>query len=103
MAGLTETELAFLLGWESASPVSRLEKGRAPKLALVFALEMLFGMDTATLFPTLSAETEDELARRAYELRQRFATHPSKRNKAKIQLLDEALNRIIERVKQRKA
>lgn len=98
---LSQPELAFLLGWQSGSPVSLLEKGREPYLSKAFALELLFGVSPADLFPALMIATEDELARRAYELRLSLQAKPSKKNDAKIRLLNEVLARLLERTKQR--
>ena len=100
--GLTQPELAFLLGWKSGSPISLLEKsGREPKLTIAFALEILFGAGSADLFPKLLVAAEDELMRRDYELRQRLKRHPSKKSEVKILLLDQAMKRATDRIKQR--
>lgn len=100
---LTQPELAFLLGWKSSSPISLLEQsGREPKLTIAFALEMLFGVAAADLFPKFFAGTEDALIRRAYELRQHLKQRQvTKINNEKILLLDEALQRATDRIKER--
>jgi transcriptional regulator with XRE-family HTH domain len=100
--GLTQPELAFLLGWKSGSQISLLEKtGREPKLTTAFALELLFGAEPTDLFPKLLMAVEDELMRRAYELRQSLKGHPSKKNEGKILLLDQAMKRVTDRIKER--
>lgn len=100
--GLTQPELAFLLGWESGAPVSRLEKGlRQPKLATVFALVILFGAEAHELFPALSGEAEDALMRRAYALHERLKGSPAAGDK--LDLLRQALDRARSRAEQREA
>jgi len=49
--GLSQDELAFLLGWKSGSAVSRLEQGRRkPSLETLLALEAIFGIPVRELY-----------------------------------------------------
>lgn len=96
--GLTEEELAFLLGSKSASVVSRLERReRDPSLRAAFACHFIFGVAPDELFPKLYAEVEDAVMRRAIELHERLQGNPSKTTRAKLDLLEDALNRAKER------
>jgi transcriptional regulator with XRE-family HTH domain len=104
MHGLSQPELAFLLGWKANSSVSLLEKkGREPKLTIAVQLEILFGATSADLFPRLTIEAEEELVRRAYELHTRLQGNPSKKTKEKLELLELVLKRVKERIQQRQA
>jgi len=97
-AGLTEGELAYLIGHENAAVISRLESGgRPPTLRQCLALAVVFGVDVAELFPTLFTEIEDEVVRLAYELHQRLQGDPSATTKVKLDLLERAMTKAARR------
>ncbi|HEX4961648.1 MAG TPA: helix-turn-helix transcriptional regulator [Thermoanaerobaculia bacterium] len=49
--GLSQDELAFLLGWKSGSAVSRLEQDRRkPSLETLLAMEAIFGIPIRELY-----------------------------------------------------
>ena len=92
--GLTQRELAFLLGYRYASAVWRIERdGREPTLSIAFACHILFDTPVAQLFPGLVSEIEDAILRRAYKLYDRLQGNPSRTTKAKLDLLEQVLKR----------
>lgn len=100
--GLTQPELAFLLGWKSGSTISLLEKrGREPKLTCVAALDLIFGTEKDDLFPKLFLAAEDEVAARMNDLYERLQGDPSRKTKEKLELLEQAMERVRARVKER--
>jgi transcriptional regulator with XRE-family HTH domain len=97
--GLSQGELASLLGWKRPEVVSRIEKKqRPPTLKLVIACFILFGTPAAELFPDISASIEADVMARVWEMYEKVQGDPSKKTKMKIDLLEGA----IERAKQRK-
>ena len=66
-AGLTQREVAFLLGLKASGPISELEKRhRLPLLRTALALEVIFGVSAGELFPgmrqTVNADVEKRFA-----------------------------------------
>jgi len=99
--GLTQEELAFLLGSKSASVISRLERREHdPSLKAAFACQVIFGVAPDELFPKLYVEVEDAVMRRAHELHERLQGTPSKTTRAKLELLEDALRRASERAEE---
>jgi transcriptional regulator with XRE-family HTH domain len=69
--GLSQRELAGLLGMESRTHVSRIEHGkRTPTMETALACSTLFGVSLGELFPQLAIEIEERLRERL----SRFAT-----------------------------
>ena len=67
--GLSQQELADLLGLESRTSVSRLEHGkRVPGLEIALACSSLFGVSLDELFPQFSEEIVDKLKERIQRL-----------------------------------
>lgn len=98
-SGLSQGELARLLGWKRAEVISRIEKKqRPPTLKLVIACFILFGAPAAELFPDISASIEVGVMARVWELYEQIQGDPSRKTKMKIALLEGA----IERANQRK-
>lgn len=57
--GLTQDELAYLLGQLNDSSVTRLESGEyLPSVHVIFALEVLFGVSARELLPGIFANVE---------------------------------------------
>src|SRR6266550_4277362 len=97
--GLSQGELASLLGWRGPEVVSRIEKKhRPPTLKLVIACFILFGTSAAELFPDISASIETDVMARVWEMYEKVQGDPSRKTKTKIELLEGA----IERAEQRK-
>ena len=67
--GLTQDEVAFLLGCKSGAKVSRYEKlMRQPNLQSVVACQAIFGVQAHELFPDIYKKVEQETIKRAEEL-----------------------------------
>src|SRR5579863_6114065 len=80
-SGLSQTELAYLLGATTRNQVSRYERQRhVPPLRVALALEALFGTPVSELFPGIYGSAEKELRRRARELAHRFRAPGEKPN-----------------------
>lgn len=93
--GLSQAELAFLLGYRSETVVSRFEQSdREVTLACALTCALVFGCEPRELFPALLDQVEDEAVRRMYELYERLqVAAPTQRTTAKLQLLTKALSR----------
>jgi transcriptional regulator with XRE-family HTH domain len=64
-SGLTQRELAQLLGYESKSPVSRHETAAGvPTLGIALAYEAIFRVPISELFPDLYRRTETSVEAR---------------------------------------
>jgi transcriptional regulator with XRE-family HTH domain len=93
--GFTQLELAELLGFRGSAVVSLLESGeRMPSLVIAFSYEVIFRVPAAELFPGLFDGVEEEVLTRAYELFERLQGDPSKITRAKLDLLQEALDQV---------
>ena len=78
--GLSQRELADLLGFESPTHVSRIEHGkRTPLLETALACSTLFGVSLDELFPQFAAEIEEKLKERISRLHEGslHTTNPS--------------------------
>lgn len=75
-AGLSQDDLAFLLGCGSGTKVSRYELfRRQPGLPTVFALEAVFGKPARELFAGMYEDAEQQTTERARRLIQRLSKH----------------------------
>lgn len=64
--GLTQRELAVLLGVKSRAHISRLESlSRTPSIDVLLAFEVLFGVSAKELFPMKYTHIEEVILRRA--------------------------------------
>lgn len=96
--GLSQGELADLLGWERPEVISRIEKKqRPPTLQFVMACFVLFGAPAAELFPDIAAGIEAGVMARVWEMYERIQGEPSKKTKTKIELFEGAIARAEER------
>jgi transcriptional regulator with XRE-family HTH domain len=78
--GLSQSEVAVLIGVQSRSVVSRIERGiREPSFRVAVACEVLFGASIGELFPHMFADVEEQVVTRAYDLYERLqgSTAPS--------------------------
>jgi len=74
-SGLTQREVAFLLGWETGTQVSRYEKRRRlPPLATALACEAVFGVPVSELFAGVQENAVKSIGKRMVELRSRLQT-----------------------------
>jgi transcriptional regulator with XRE-family HTH domain len=72
--GLSQKEVAFLLGCTSGAKVSRYERfHREPTLRTALAYEALFHVPVAELFAGMAEETQRDTRRRARRLTRRLA------------------------------
>ncbi len=68
-SGLSQRDLAFLLGLQSSQMISRYEKSiRTPSLKIIIAASLLFDAPPGDLFPGLAREVELLLISRAKTL-----------------------------------
>jgi transcriptional regulator with XRE-family HTH domain len=67
--GLTQDEMAFLLGYQSGTKIPRFERlARHPNLETALACQVVFGIPAHKLFPGVFAEVEKTVTERAREL-----------------------------------
>ena len=91
--GLSQQELAGLLGF-SPTEVSRIEHGkRTPLLETALACSTLFGVSLYELFPQLAAEIEEKLVEKISRLREDDFHSTTPLELRKRELLDQALER----------
>ncbi len=95
---LTQEELAFLLGYQNESFISRLERDeRVITMAVASGCQALFGVELWELFPALMEGLQESLIARMQELSDRLMqSEPSRKTLAKLELLQEALARLAE-------
>jgi transcriptional regulator with XRE-family HTH domain len=95
-SGFTQAELAFLLGYQTESVISRFEgQERTISLAVGAAYQLIFGVELRNLFPALYEQIDDKLTRRMQELCERLTQNaPSTKTATKLRLLQSALTRI---------
>jgi transcriptional regulator with XRE-family HTH domain len=75
-AGLSQAEVAYLLGCRSGAKVSRYERfARTPKLDTALAYELLFGSPVAELFLGVTEEVSRQTRQRARRLERRLGKH----------------------------
>ena len=88
-AGLTQDEMAFLLGCRSGAKVSRYEHfTRQPNLKTVFAYQIIFHAPADKLFPGIYHEIEDITSERAKLLAHKLEKgRPTRVTARKIEVL----------------
>jgi transcriptional regulator with XRE-family HTH domain len=79
--GLSQADVAYLLGCSSGAKVSRYEQfRREPSLRTALAFEIIHGLPVADLFAGVADEVQQDTTRRARHLARRIAarsTNPS--------------------------
>ena len=84
-SGLTQRDVAFLLGCQNGAQVSRYEKRRRlPPLQTALACEAVFGIPVAELFAGLRERVGREIEKRLLELRSRLQTKTSKGSETRV-------------------
>lgn len=79
--GLSQSELASLLGWKRSEIISRIEKKkRYPTLRFVMACFVLFGTSAAELFPDIAASVEADVIDRVWDFYEEIQGNPSRKN-----------------------
>ena len=88
-AGLSQDEVAFLLGCQSGTKVSRHERfGRNPSLETTFAYEVVFGTPARELFAGISQKVQLRTFRRARLLARKLSeAKQDRRTLRKIEIL----------------
>lgn len=88
-SGLSQRELAFLLGAQSGAKISRYERRvRTPNIHAAFACEAIFKIAAHELFPAAYAEVDEQVTRRVRLLLARLkAAKPTPANQRKIHFL----------------
>ncbi len=94
-AGLSQEELAYLLGCADGAKVSRYERrARQPSLETLLAYQTLFGADASELFAGLYEKVEKKTKRRAQTLARKLAQqeeNPDPRTSQKLATLEQAM------------
>lgn len=88
-SGLTQAEVAFLLGAEDGAQVSRYERlSRKPSFRTALGLQAVFGVPADQLAPGISAEVDRKIIGRARLLSRQLQRHSdSARTKRKLRFL----------------
>ena len=91
--GLSQRELADLLGFGSPTHVSRIERGkRTPGLETALACATLFGVSLVELFPQFALEIEEKLKERLVRLHEGCLHTSTPAVVRKRELFDRALH-----------
>lgn len=84
-SGLSQQEVAFLLGCEDGTLVSRYEKRRRlPPIETALACEEIFGTPVAELFAGMRQSVRNDIAKRRLELRSRLQAKTLKGSAAQV-------------------
>ena len=98
--GLTQDELAKLLGCKTGAVISRLERdGRQPSLETAYALEVIFGTAPIELFPGLHARVNKSVIARMRDLYDELQGDSSKAIRLKLDFFEEVFSRMQSRRK----
>lgn len=94
--GLSQGDLAVLLGCRCGTKVSRYERfRRQPNLATVFAFEVIAGVPAKTLFAGVYVSIEREVVRRTEALLKELSARPEDiRTRRRIRSLNAVLTAI---------
>ena len=93
--GLTQAELATLLGVASSTTVSRLERSvRAPTATILVACCILFRRPEAELFASFHESIEELVMGAAKNLHDEIGSKTDKRSLRKREFVEEVLRRI---------
>ncbi len=92
-SGLTQREVAFLLGCENGGQVSRYEKRhRLPPLRTALACEAAFGIPVSELFAGMRDQVNKVIEKRLAELRSRLhAKNSAGIKKSEVRLTEQKL------------
>jgi transcriptional regulator with XRE-family HTH domain len=93
--GLTERELAALIGLQTHSHLSRLERSkRAPKVEVALACQVIFGIPPSAMFPHVYTQVEDRVMWNIYQLHSALEKTASLSGLRKRELCELALKRV---------
>ena len=94
--GLTQPELASLMGFKTAAHLSRIENGkRTPTVESALACQVLFGIPPAAMFPHAYEAVEERVIREVYERHLALADTTRASELRKRELFSLALQRAI--------
>ncbi len=94
--GLTQKELARLLGFKSREHLSRIENGKsAPTVESALACQVLFGIPPSAMFPRAYDEVEERVIRDVYERHLALADTTKPSELRKRELFELALERAV--------
>ncbi|HEY7248514.1 MAG TPA: helix-turn-helix transcriptional regulator [Xanthobacteraceae bacterium] len=92
--GLSQKQLAYLLGWPRSEVISRIEKKqRSPSLKFVIACFILFGTSAAELFPDITAGVDALVMARVWDFYEQIQGDSSRKTRKQIELLENAIER----------
>lgn len=92
--GLTQWDLASLMGFASPTHVSRIENGkRAPTVEAALACQVIFGTPPSAMFPHVYALVEETVMRNIYRLHLALKNTTSPSGLRKRELFSLALDR----------
>lgn len=92
--GLTQRELAILIGYRTHAVISRLEQTASrPTLETVYALEVLFGTAPHELFPGLKAAVRDAIIPRVRERYEELQGNSSRTTRVKLDFFEDIFQR----------
>jgi transcriptional regulator with XRE-family HTH domain len=92
--GLTQQELAILLGFQNGAVVSRLERVlRHPTLETAYAIEIILGTTPAELFPGLYSRVRHQVIGRARKYYDELQGTPSTSTQLKLDFFEEIFSR----------
>jgi transcriptional regulator with XRE-family HTH domain len=92
--GLSQADLARLLGVKASTTISRLEGfSRLPDLRTALCVEIIFGVPVRELFPKFSDEVEARLLERANDFYEELQGNASPLTKAKLDFLETIFER----------
>jgi len=96
--GLSQSELALLLGIASSTTVSRIERSvRTPTTTMLVACCILFGLPAPELFSTLHDEIEEVVGTAAKTLYDALEGKTDKQSVRKREFLEQVLSRLVNR------
>ncbi len=86
--GLSQSELAVLIGVEQRASVSQFERGiRQPNLETLLALQIVLGANAEDIFAGVAHDVRDRVTSKARALLESIDDTPSPENIAKYELL----------------
>ena len=101
--GLTQKELARLIGTASSAQISKYENSkRVPKIEVAFACQAIFGVPPSIMFPDAYTLVEEEVMRNMYQMDQVLSNTTSLSGLRKRELFTLALRRAVRHPRSRK-
>ncbi|ESY51888.1 MULTISPECIES: helix-turn-helix transcriptional regulator [unclassified Mesorhizobium] len=93
--GLSQKEVAFLLGLKSDTHISRIERYlREPSVETLIACSLIFGCPAEDLFPVLFVTSRQAVRERGQKLFEDLQGNPQRVTRSKLDLLDDLLQRL---------